>query len=69
MVRGFITVAFLSMIGSCYSQDLIGAGLIKATGSIAPGRMVSQPLRNIYFSGFAEVHTSKKMSLRGDALW
>lgn len=69
MVRGFVTVAFISIIGSCHSQDLIGAGLIKTTGSITPGRMVSQPLRNIYFSGFAEVYTSKKLSFRGDALW
>jgi hypothetical protein len=69
MVRGCLALAFISLIGSFFSQEIIGPGLIKATASISPGRMVSQPMRNIYVSGFAEVHTSRKLSLRGDALW
>ncbi len=69
MVRGFIVAACLFVVGTSYSQYLIGAGLIKATGSITPGRMVAQPMRNIYFSGFSEVYVSRKVSFRGDALW
>ncbi|MEN9400486.1 MAG: hypothetical protein RL632_1589 [Bacteroidota bacterium] len=69
MVKGFIFTACMSFFGTAFSQDLIGAGLIKTTGSITPGRMVGQPMRNVYFSGFAEVYTHKKVSFRGDALW
>jgi hypothetical protein len=69
MVRGLFIVLFLSALNSSFSQSVIGPGLIKATGSITPGSMVAQPIRNVYFSGFSEIYASEKVSFRGDALW
>ena len=69
MVRGFVIAACMFVMGTSFSQVLIGPGLIKATGSITPGLMVDQPMRNVYFSGFSEVYTSRKLSFRGDVLW
>jgi hypothetical protein len=69
MVRVFFLLAFISILENSFSQDLIGPGLIKATGSITPGRMVGHSMRNVYFSGFSEVYTSRKLSFRGDVLW
>jgi len=69
MVRGFVIAASMFVVGTSFSQDLIGPGLMKATGSITPGLMVDQPMRNVYFSGFSEVYTSRKLSFRGDVLW
>ncbi len=47
-------------------EDYIQPGLIKATATIAPSKMLNRNVGNIYLSGFLEGYLDKHWSLRGD---
>lgn len=61
-----IQVVFLQL----NAQELyIRQGLIKASATISPGKMLNRPTSTIYLSGFAEYHVEKNVSLRGETFW
>jgi hypothetical protein len=70
MVRLFILAILILMGSVAYNQDsYIQPGLLKASATIAPSKMLNRSVDNIYLSGFLEYHLDKKLSLRGDTYW
>jgi hypothetical protein len=70
MVRFFVLAVVFSLGPVAFGQDsYIQPGLLKASASIAPSKMLNRSVDNIYLSGFLEYHLDKKLSLRGDTYW
>lgn len=67
MVRVILIASILlSFEVSAQSEDYIRPGLLKATATISPSKMLARDFSNIYISGFAEYYVDKKLSFRGD---
>lgn len=67
MVRVLFIASLLFSSGlSAQSADYIKPGLLKATATISPSKMLAAEYSNIYLSGFAEYYIDKKISFRGD---
>lgn len=49
-------------------QSYFGSGLIKASATIAPGRMIQNHANSINLSGFLEYVVDKNYSFRGDVI-
>lgn len=70
MVRSMLTfLLWLHSILLVAQTDYIRPGLLKTTATISPSLMLNHDVQNIYLSGFFEVYTDKRISLRGDAMW
>jgi hypothetical protein len=68
MVRriGCIVAILISLHSVAQEEMYIRPGLLKASATIAPGKMLNRTVNTIYLSGFLEYHTDKNISLRGD---
>lgn len=68
MVRsiGCIVAILISLQSVGQEEIYIRPGLLKASATIAPGKMLNRTVNTIYLSGFLEYHTDKNISLRGD---
>lgn len=68
MVRsiGCIVAILISLHSRAQEEIYIRPGLLKASATIAPGKMLNRTVNTIYLSGFLEYHTDKNISLRGD---
>lgn len=64
----FVCASFfvLSCALAFAQENYIQSGILKASATISPSRMLNRPVNNIYISGFLEYHLDKKLSLRGD---
>lgn len=71
MVRtiGCIVAILISLHSVAQEEIYIRPGLLKASATIAPGKMLNRTVNTIYLSGFLEYHTDKNISLRGDTYW
>ena len=71
MVRsiGCIVASLISLHSLAQEEMYIRPGLLKASATIAPGKMLNRTVNTIYLSGFLEYHTDKHISLRGDTYW
>lgn len=71
MVRkiGYIAAILISLKSVAQEEIYIRPGLLKASATIAPGKMLNRTVNTIYLSGFLEYHTEKNISLRGDTYW
>lgn len=70
MVRIILCAMIFFNGSSGYSQEsYIQPGLLKASATIAPSKMLNRTVDNIYLSGFLEYHLDKRLSLRGDTYW
>lgn len=70
MVRVVLSAMILLFGLQVLAQDsYIQPGLIKASATIAPSKMLNRSVDNIYLSGFLEYHLDKRLSLRGDTYW
>jgi hypothetical protein len=71
MVRalGCIVAILISLHLVAQEEMYIRPGLLKASATIAPGKMLNRTVNTIYLSGFLEYHTEKNFSLRGDTYW
>ena len=71
MVRtmGCIVAILISLQLVAQEEIYIRPGLLKASATIAPGKMLNRTVNTIYLSGFLEYHTEKNFSLRGDTYW
>ena len=78
MVRSILYISLCLMTNFVFSQDVINQkkedvselyfrkGLVKATATISPGKMLQNKANSMYISGFLEYALSNKYSLRGD---
>lgn len=71
MVRsiGCIVAVLISLHSLGQEEMYIRPGLLKASATIAPGKMLNRTVNTIYLSGFLEYHTDRHISLRGDTYW
>jgi hypothetical protein len=73
MVKRYLSVLLFSINLWVFSQEgkdklFFNSGLLKASATISPGRMIKNAANSIYISGFLEYALDSKYSLRGDVL-
>ena len=66
---GCIIAILISLHSQAQAEIYIRPGLLKASATIAPGKMLNRTVNTIYLSGFLDYHTDKNISLRGDTYW
>lgn len=71
MVRriGTVVALLLALNAAAQEEIYIRPGLLKASATIAPGKLLNRTVNTIYLSGFLEYHIEKNLSLRGDTYW
>lgn len=72
MVRYFVLITFLvsNFFAKAQEEEIfIRPGLLKASGTISPGKMLNRSVNTTYLSGFLEYHIEKNFSFRGDTYW
>jgi hypothetical protein len=62
-----ISLFILHCVIGISQENYIQPGILKASATISPSKMLNRPVDNIYLSGFLEYHLDKKLSLRGDS--
>lgn len=62
----FIAFLFLAMKSEAQQEIYFNPGLLRASATIAPGRMLENKSGSIYLDGFLEYMVDNKFSLRGD---